>query len=320
MDQRLLTSGVPVRCSGGVVRHGVHELVADGVDRHDRQAALGLPEGEDAEPVGSERRKREERIVEAPLDIDHAEHAAVPAVHAVPVLPRRQVVVREAHVGVRVHHRRIGPGIVGIARHVAGTPDDVSQQQVTEMLGVVAQIERDDLRGAQAVVGLKRTAGPRGAELLALAQNAVAGADRLLPHGAHVMRDESAVGVQVVGPQIAHGRAVRQHVPAAGNLHDDELRQCVRQHTDARLPLQQLEGFDRLESGLRIELDAGLDRAQERDGRTAGQLPRHAGAEYRNTFVVLLEELLRAALELQVRTARREHQLAAGRQRLDQRV
>ena len=62
------------------------------------------------------------------------------------------------------------------------------------MLAVVAQVERDDLGWAQAVVSLKRAAGPRGAELLALALNAVAGADALLPHGALVMRDEPAVG------------------------------------------------------------------------------------------------------------------------------
>ena len=129
------------------------------------------------------------------------------------------------------------------------------------MLEVVAQVERDDLGGAQPIVSLEHAAGPRGAELLALAQYAFARTDGLLAQHALVVGNESGVGVEIVGSEVAHRRAVRQNEPPARNLQDDQIGQDVRQRTGARLLLQQLERLHRLEPRLRIELDPGLDGA-----------------------------------------------------------
>ena len=300
----------------------MHDLVGDDVGRHDRRAVAHLAEGDRSGALRSERRGREEGVVVAAAGVDQVQEPAVPPVHAAPALPR-EVVVGEARVGMAVDHRRVVPFVVGVAGHVARHPRLAAHDQTIAKRVVVAQVQRDDFGGTQAVVRLEDPAGPRRAQFLALAQDAVPAADRrpvLLVHRAFVAHDHPAVRVHEVRPQVAHRRPPREDAGAGEGRQDHERRRIVSRRFGVRLLRDQGQRLVGRDPRRRVHVDVLVNRSEDRDGHPAGELPGDAAAEHRDAPVELREALVRAPRQVPVAAARHEHQLVGPRQGVDESV
>ena len=301
----------------------MHDLVGNDVGRHERHAVGPLAEPHLPGSLRPEGRRDPECVGEVEADVHHAHEPAVPAVHAVPALLEREVVVGEARVGVGVDHRRIGPVVVGVARHVARPPDArrVLDEEVRPVL-VVAHVEGDRLGGTQPVVRPILPAGLGGAQLLALTLNAGPDAHRrgLLDHVALRVHDPPAVRVEIVRLPVGHRHPPREDVGTEKSGKDDEGRRLDARRPCARLLRDQGQRIVAGHQRRRVDVDPLVEGAEDRDGHAAGELPGYPAADDRDALVVLPEALVNALRQVTVGHPGREDELVVPLQRVDQLV
>ena len=156
------TEGAPGAIAHGEVRHPVHQLVPDDVENRERLLAglVGRPAvPEYAVAFRAERRACKEGI--RPFEVDHGDGPSVRAVDALPAVPRGEVVVGPAGVGVGFDHRRVVPFVVRVGGVVFRRPDRFARRQVVdqvvgeqsqEALEVEPHVQSDDLRRPHPVV------------------------------------------------------------------------------------------------------------------------------------------------------------------------
>ena len=294
---RTARQAAPGPLRDGKVRETVHQFVRDGVQRHPRLRRLrvrhpALAEDVDAGALGAERRRNRKGVVE--VVVDDADDAPVPAVEPLPPVPLREVVVGPAHVHVAVDHRRVVPEIVGVGPDVARRPALDAKRppvgQPVEPLDVEARVEGHDFARPEAVAGLVPSALPRRADLLRIAEEPGPGPDgglrverRLPPH------DGAVGGGYEVGVEVIQGQGIRQLVRAAEQRQDDQVRKkavCQGRSGPLREEARGLAGGQRRRG---LQVDAGVEGAEERDRHAPVELPRHPRAMHPHAFVELCE-------------------------------
>ena len=314
------------------VGHAVHQLVCDDVE--DGERLLARPVGppavhEHAVAFGAQRWLREGGI--RALEVHDGNGASVRAVDAFPAVPRGEVVVGPAGVGMGVDDGLVVPLVVRVGCVVVRGPDRLPGRQVLdqvvgdepqEALEVEPNIQRDQLRRPQPVVRLEAPVGLRRAELPVVPQRVRTCPDgRLFPDGVRTVQNPAVGGVGEVEVSVAHRDVVGQCVRAVRQGKNSEQRLPAGEDLSA-VHLFQQRGD--LRSGQRrrdVHVDTLVQRAEQRHGDAGGvELPGHAAPEYRNTGEVLREILVRPPLQRGVAEARHDDELAGPRQAVDRRV
>ncbi len=157
--------------------------------------------------------RQRQRILARRRMHDRADRAVV-AVEAAAAEALEVVVVGEADVGVGVDVGAVGPGVVGVGGDVRLRRVDDAVQDAEHAQVVALQVVGDERRRTQRVVGQEDARRLPRRQLLAIAEDAGAGADRGLAMD------------QGVAPDLLAGRRV------------DEQRDHVVRRADARQPGQ----------------------------------------------------------------------------------
>ena len=248
-------------------------------------------------------RARRARPVLAPHRMHEARHREVAVVEPLAVEPLVEVVVGPAGVRVGVDGGRVGPLVVGVGRDVAVVERQQAVQVRLRPGEVALQVVRPDGWRAHAV---EREVGPvaqRRADLLGVVEHALAGPDRRLqvavPQHQRAGAGVDEVDGEVVGGQHAH--AVGEGVPALVARQHDQLRGAIRADRHPGHVRDDGRRILRTEHRLDVEVDAGVERAEDRDGLPAIRLPDQLAAEHADALVVLVEAFVGAAVEHQVR-------------------
>ena len=305
------------------------QLVADDVQRHERLAVRRLgtfvaAEGVDAPALGTERGRRGEGVVTVER-VDDADDAAPAAVDALPAVLTGEVVVGPTHVDVAVDHRRARPVVVRVGRDVLRCPAPhvprSGRRQSVEACLVEADVEGDDLAGAELVVCLEPAAVEDRAHLLAVAEDPHPGSDgRLRAERVDRVHQPAVGGAREVVAAVVERRAVGEDVRAGREGEHHQLRLLPVPQAGAGLLLEEdarLGGGDRRH---RAESQILMERAERRHRRTPIELPCHPRPEHGHAADELRRVLVRAAGQRRVVGAGRDGQLAGAQHSVDARV
>ena len=291
------------------VGHPVHQLVPDDVQHRERLLArlVGPPAVcEHAVAFRAERWQCKEGIRD--IEVDQGDRAPVPAVDALPAVPRREVVVRPAGVGVGVDHRRVVPVVVRVGRVVVRRPDRLSRgHEAQKMLGeqppvpleVEPDVESDDLCRPQPIVRVEPVVLLRRVQLPRVSLEARTGADRRLrPERTHAMQDPAVAGVGEVEVPVAHRDLVGEGVRAVRQRQDAERRLPAGEDLSAVHRFEKRGDLGPGQRRRRIHGDPLVQCAEQRHGDPAGvELPGDASAEHGNARMVLGEILVGASID-----------------------
>ena len=217
---------------------------------------------------------------------------------------------------MRVHHRAVPPLVVGIAGHVTPVQRRPSRQDRVCPVDVASEVEGHQLRRAHLVVGDVHTTPERGAHFLFVPEYARAPADgRCLPVEVVVLQLDPPVH-RVDEEHGGRELRVLRHPPRQSVCpivfwQHEELRRARRRHLVAGLALEHRDGRLGAKRRRRLEVDAALERAEDREGHLPVGLADEVGAEHGDALVILVEALVLPARDHRVRLLLTELQLAA---------